>query len=286
METMILGSHLSIAGGLHKALEAAAGYGFDAVAMFLRNQRQWQAPPLSDPAVRTFKKTRRRLGIGPVVAHGSYLLNLAGEVPVREKSIAALRDDLRRAGRLGVEFLVIHPGSNSDLQAGIERIVAGLDAAMKGLRHRHPKVLLETTAGQGNCIGHRFEHIAAVLDGVRRADRYGVCLDTAHAWAAGYDLGSSRGARKTLEAFDSIIGLSRLGAIHCNDSLKPLGSRVDRHAHIGKGEIGLAGFRALVRDPRLADVPFILETPKGTRESDNADWDPLNAATLRCLQKQ
>ncbi len=280
---MILGSHLSIAGGLHKAIEAAADYGFQAVALFLRNQRQWQAPPLSDQAARTFKKVRRRLGIGPVVAHGSYLLNLAGNEPVREKSIAALADDLRRAGRLGVEYLVIHPGSNADLQAGIERIVAGLDAAMKGLRHRHPTVLLETTAGQGNCIGHRFEHIAAMLQGVRRADRYGVCLDTAHAWAAGYDLGSARAVRKTLDAFDDVIGLSQLEAIHCNDSLKPLGSRVDRHAHIGQGEIGLAGFRALLRDPRLADVPFILETPKGTRDSDGADWDAINAAALRRL---
>lgn len=282
---MILGSHLSIAGGLHHALQDAQDYGFQAVALFLRNQRQWQAPDLTDADVAAFKRVRRQSGIAPVVAHGSYLMNLAGENPVREKSIAALAEDLRRAGRLGVEYLVIHPGSNQDTQAGIERIVAGLDAAMTGHRYRHPMVLLETTAGQGNCIGYRFEHLAAMLAGVRRKDRYGVCFDTAHVLAAGYDLRSARAVRTTLDKFDRVVGMTHLRAVHCNDSLKPFGSRVDRHAHIGQGEIGRAGFRALLRDPRLADAPFILETPKGTRDSDGADWDRVNAALLRKLAR-
>jgi deoxyribonuclease-4 len=283
---MILGSHLSIAGGLHRALEAAEGYGFEAVALFLRNQQQWKAPELTDQAVRTFKRIRKRVGIAPVVAHGSYLLNLAGRDEVREKSILALAEDLRRAGRLGVEYFVIHPGSNPDTEAGIERIIDGLDAAMHGLRHRHPVLLLETTAGQGNCVGHRFEHLAAVLSGVRRRDRYGVCFDTAHVFAAGYDLRTAKACRATLAEFDAVVGLERLRAIHCNDSKRALGARVDRHEHIGMGEIGLGGFRSLVNDARLADVPFILETPKGTRESDNADWDDVNAATLRQLVRR
>lgn len=276
---------MSIAGGLHRALEAAAGYGFDAVAMFLRNQQQWRAPELTDQAVRTFKRVRTQVGVGPVVAHGSYLLNLAGRDEVREKSIAALADDLRRAGRLGVEYVVIHPGSNPDVEAGIARIVDGLDRAMKGLQHKHPLLLLETTAGQGNCIGHRFEHLAAMLGGVRRPNRYGVCLDTCHVFAAGYDLRSARAVAATLDAFDQVVGLPRLRAVHCNDSKRPLGSRVDRHEHIGQGEIGRAGFRALVNEPRLSGMPLILETPKAERDADGADWDRINAALLRRMAR-
>lgn len=279
---MRLGSHLSIAGGLHRALEAAAGYGFPVVALFVRNQRQWQAPPLRDEEVQTFRDARQACGIETVVAHGSYLVNLAGEGPVRKKSIAAVAEDLGRCGRLGIEHLVIHPGSAEDTQAGIGRIAAGIDEALRRARNSPATLLLETTAGQGNCIGHRFEHLADILGQAARTARLGVCLDTAHVFAAGYDLRTPQAGRKLLRQFDTVVGLERLKAVHVNDSLKPLGSRVDRHAHLGRGCIGREGFGWLVRSRKLPDVPLILETPKG-EDPRGRDWDRVNAGLLRQL---
>lgn len=279
---MILGSHLSISGGLENALHAADAYGFEAVAMFVRNQRQWKAPPLEPEQIDAFVAARSELAIAPVVAHGSYLVNLAGADDTRAKSIDAVAEDLRRCEALGIEYLVIHPGSNPDAQRGVEQISAGVDEAIDRSETARTMLLLETTAGQGNCLGWQFEQIAAMRAGAGRADRVGYCFDTAHAFAAGYDLRSAESARATIDAFDAACGLEHLRAIHCNDSLKPLGSRVDRHAHIGLGEIGEAGFAALVNDRRLRAVPFILETPKGLRD-DGRDWDELNAETLHRL---
>jgi len=282
---MLLGAHVSIAGGLDRALLSAAGYGFNAVALFLRNQVQWRCRPLAQDAVAKFRRTRRRTGIAAVVAHGSYLVNLAGFARVRRRSITATIEDLDRCGRLGIEHLVIHPGSRPDADKGIALIAEALDEILASCPRRRPKILLETTAGAGNTLGRSFEQIAAILARVARPRRLGVCLDTCHAFAAGYDFRTPAACRNTLESFDRVIGLDRLHAVHLNDSLRPLGSRVDRHAHIGRGEIGLRGFGALVRDARLHGVPMILETPKGTAP-DGRDWDAVNAETIRRLAKR
>ncbi len=281
---MNLGSHRSIAGGPARAVETVHALGLSAVGLFVRNQRQWNAPPLGESTVREFRNARRRLGIGPAVAHASYLVNLAGRDEVREKSIDALREDLQRSGRLGIEYVVVHPGSHPDLEEGIARIAEGIDRAFATCSRRRVKLLLETTAGQGNCIGHRFEHLAEIRRRSRRKRRVGICLDTAHVFAAGYDLRTPRAYARTMNELDETVGLEHLLAVHLNDSKKPLASRVDRHEHIGLGEIGERGFANLMRDERLADLPGILETPKEIHP-DGRDWDAVNAAVLRKLSR-
>ena len=281
---MNLGAHLSTAGGLHKALERTQRYGFRTVAIFVRSQLRWQAPPLDQQAVRLFRQTRRRLGLEPVLAHGSYLANLAGAAAVRRRSIAAVADELDRCGRLGVDYYVLHPGSPGQAgpRVGIARVAEALNRLLARCRHRRVKVLLETTAGAGRQLGGRFEELAEILARLERAGRFGVCLDTCHVFAAGYDLRSEAACRRTLEQFDRIVGLERLLAVHLNDSAGPLGSRRDRHEHIGRGHIGLEGFAALLGEAQLQGLPMILETPKGTDEQGR-DWDELNAAVLRGL---
>jgi deoxyribonuclease-4 len=280
---MLLGAHLSIAGGPHMALHRAARYGFDTVAIFVRNQRRWRAPPLTAAAAARFRRARRRLGIGPVIAHGSYLANLAGCPAVRKKSIAAVAEELDRCRRLGADYYVFHPGSpgRDGPEVGIARVAEALNRLIPAAGRR-VKVLLETTAGAGRQLGGRFEELAEMLARLERRRRFGVCLDTCHVFAAGYDLGTPRACRRTMRRFDRIVGLDRLRVVHLNDSLADLGSRRDRHEHIGRGRIGLEGFANFVRDRRLADVPMILETPKGTTD-DGRDWDRVNAETLRSL---
>ena len=283
---MILGAHLSIAGGPWHALEKAAGYGLDCVALFVRNQRQWRTPPLSDEAVRRFRRVRRRLGIGPVVAHGSYLINLAGRGEVRDRSIAAMAEELDRAARLGAEYYVLHPGSplSDGRGVGIDRVSAALNEIVAACGRRRVKVLLETTAGAGHQLAGKFEDLAEILSALRRPGRFGVCLDTCHVFAAGYDVRSPEAYARTMDAFDRIVGLERLRAVHLNDSRMGLGSRRDRHEHIGRGRIGRKGFAHFVNDPRLASVPMILETPKGLDERGR-DWDRRNARTIRRLAR-
>jgi len=296
---MLLGSHLSIGGGLHLALEKAHEFKFDTTAMFVRGQAQWHVPVLTAEAVRLFRETREKLGISPIVAHGSYLVNLAGRKEVRDKSLVAMAADLARCRRLGIEFLVMHPGANEDAKRGVEMIAAGLDEIYERLSEMAgdpaneidsavpwPRVLLETTAGCGNSIGGTFEQLAGIIAHAAQGDRLGVCLDTCHVFAAGHDFRTPEGYAAMMEHFDREIGLDRLFAIHLNDSKRELGSHVDRHAHIGKGEIGLSGFRSFVNDPRLAMVPMILETPKGLREKDGRDWDRVNAQAVRRLVKK
>lgn len=283
---MLIGSHLSIAGGLHRALDRAHAYGFDCLAIFLRNQVQWKFRPLGDEAVRTFRKVRRELRIGPVVGHASYLVNLAGRAAIRRRSIAAMREDLRRCERLGVEYLVFHPGTRERTEQGIGLIADALNQIIAKTpptgRSRRAKILLETTAGQGNSIGHTFEQLAAILALVERPGRFGICLDTCHVFAAGYDVRTPSTYRRTMNAFNEIIGLRKLLAIHVNDSRRELGARVDRHAHVGRGKIGRRGLRNFVTDPRLERIPMILETPKGADERGR-DWDEINARALRRL---
>ncbi len=279
---MLIGSHLSIAGGPPNALLSAAEYGFKTVAMFVRNQQQWKSPPLSDETAGTFRRLKRELKIAPVVAHGSYLVNLAGQNDVRGKSIRAMSEDMDRCGRLEIEYLVIHPGSRPDQAEGITLIADALNRIIADCLHIGPIVLLETTAGQGNCIGYTFEQLAEILSRLDKPERFGVCLDTCHIFAAGYDIRTPAAYEKTMTQFDAAVGLNRLAAIHLNDSLGRLGSRLDRHAHIGLGKIGKEGFANLMRDKRLTDIPMILETPKGADESGR-DWDKVNTAVLMSL---
>jgi deoxyribonuclease-4 len=279
---MLLGAHMSIAGGLEQALVRAREYGFDALAMFVRNQRQWSAPPLTARAAQLFRRTRRELEIGPVVAHGSYLVNLAGEQEVRQKSLAATAEELDRCGRLGIDALVIHPGSCPDRQEGIRRIAEALNRIMAACPHPSPRILLETTAGAGHTIGGTFGELADILALLEQGERFGVCLDTCHVFAAGYDVRTPQAYRQTMAEFDRVIGPDRLGAVHLNDSLGPLGSRLDRHVHIGRGQIGRRGFANFVNDPRLAAVAGLLETPKVLDNRGRA-WDLINARLLRSL---
>jgi len=279
---MLIGAHMSIAGGVENALFSAAKYGFPTIAVFVRNQRQWNSTPLTEASVRRFKLARRKYPLAPIVAHGSYLVNLAGNEEIRRKSLIAATEELDRCGRLGIEYLVMHPGSNSHTDRRIELIAAGLNKLLADYRRRTPAVLLETTSGAGFGIGGSFEQLAAILRRLKRPGRFGVCLDTCHIFAAGYDIRTPQAYRETMKRFDEIIGLGRLKAIHMNDSLGELGSRRDRHAHIGKGKIGKQGFANFLRDNRLTNVPMILETPKGT-DTAGQDWDAVNAAALRSL---
>ena len=234
--------------------------------------------------VETFHKTRRETTLAPVIAHGSYLINLAGQGEFLQKSIAATADELERCGQLGIEYYVLHPGANDDPQAGMERIAESLNAIVEQLPHVKTKVLLESMAGQGSCVGCTFEQLAAMLKMLRPARRFGVCLDTCHVFAAGYDIRTPQAYAKTMAEFDRVVGLSRLLAVHVNDSKRDLGSRVDRHEHIGHGRIGTAGIANFVNDKRLADIPFILETPKGP-DDKGREWDEVNVETMRGLEK-
>ena len=282
---MILGSHLSIAGGVFNAIASANELGFKALAVFVRNQRRWAAKPLDQKTIDRFREDREKSGIKYVVAHASYLANLGSDNPEsREKSLNAVVDDLNRCQLLGIEYLVLHPGSNKNLEHGIEYIAEGLNKAEKLADSPDVKLLLETTAGQGNCIGHRFEHIGDILKKLKHPEKFGVCLDTCHIFAAGYDFSTPKAYKETFKQFGDAIGIENLLAIHCNDSLKDLGSRVDRHAHIGKGKIGVEAFSLLVNDKKLRDLPFILETPKDTDESGR-DMDLVNADLLNSLIK-
>lgn len=282
---MNLGSHLSVSGGLYKALDQAAAYNFSSVAIFVRNQVQWKVTPLNDDAIERFKETRERLKIRNVVAHASYLINLAGKEEVRAKSIPAMISDVERCQQLNVEYLVLHPGSNPDLEKGIDMIAAGLNDIIKQTKNCNTRILLETTAGQGNCIGHQFEHIAAIIEKVKDSNRIGVCLDTCHIFAAGYDIRTTKTYKKTMKQFEDTIGFKNLFAIHLNDSKKDLGTRVDRHEHLSHGFIGKEAFVNLANDKRLIDIPFIMETPR-EKDGDGQDWDPINAAFFRSLVKE
>jgi deoxyribonuclease-4 len=285
VDRMLIGSHVSTAGGLHTGIETADKLGFNALALFVGIPRQWKLPALSDDRIKAFRARRAKSGVEVIVAHASYLLNLAGENVVRDKAIKALGDELQRCVDLGIECLVLHPGSCPDLELGIERIIDGLNEVMAPLARKKITLLVEGMAGQGNTIGHRFEHLARILKGVKHRRRYGVCLDTCHLYAAGYDISTPKGWKDTMLEFDRIVGIQHLRALHCNDSQRELGSRVDRHAHIGQGELGKQAFKHVMQDKRLAGVPVILETPKGEREKDGKDWDVINSQILKRFAK-
>ena len=283
----LFGSHLSIAGGYYKAVDAAAELGFETVQLFTKNNNQWAGKPLTDEDIRQFRAAIERTGIQRPCAHDSYLINLASPDDLLwEKSLNALVEELHRAESLGLDGVVMHPGSfvSSSEEAGQQRIVKGLDEAHRRTAGIRCQYWLETTAGQGSNLGHRFEQIGFVLNAAREPERLGVCVDSCHIFAAGYPLQTKAEYAATMDEFDQRIGIDRIRAWHLNDSKKPLGSRVDRHEHLGEGCLGLEPFRHIVNDPRFADTPMYLETEKGER--DGIKLDAMNLATLRGLLKK
>jgi len=280
-----LGAHMSIGGGIWKALERGKELGCDTVQIFTKNARSWRAKPLSQEEVALFRRTQQSTGIEPVVAHDTYLINLASpKDDLYEKSIEALQTELERAQALGIPYMVMHPGAHmgSGEEEGLYRIARALNLIHQRAPDLKVMVLLETTAGQETNLGWRFEHLARIIEMLEEDWRVGVCFDTCHVFAAGYDICSDDGYRRTFEEFDEVIGLERLKVIHLNDSKAPCGSRIDRHEHIGRGKIGLEAFRRLLTDDRFAEVPFIIETPKG-QSPQGEDWDRVNLRLLRSL---
>jgi deoxyribonuclease-4 len=280
---LLVGAHMSIAGGIHHALGHGLRAGCRTVQIFLKSSNQWKGKILTDEDRRLYLEARKESGIEPVVAHNSYLINLASPDPaLNRKSLDAFVEEMRRASFLGIPCVILHPGSH--MGAGPEAGIALVAAALNRALDRVPppvRILLENTAGQGHSLGHRFDELAAILERVRQPARVDVCLDTCHAFAAGYDIRTPEGYRKTMREFDRLIGIERIAVFHVNDCKKGLGSRVDRHTHIGQGFIGLEAFRCLVNDRRFAKIPKILETPKGPDLKE----DLMNLATLRSLVK-
>jgi deoxyribonuclease-4 len=277
-----LGAHMSISGGVDTAFDRGEKVGCDAMQIFTKNNNQWRAAPLKEEAVDRYHRRQAETGITPVVAHASYLLNLATpDDSLWHKSIEALLVEVERCDVLAIPYLVIHPGSHmgSGEDAGIARIAQSLNVAHNRLPGARVKITLETTAGQGTNLGYRFEHLAAIIAATEAEDRLAVCYDTCHTLAAGYDFRTLEGYAEVFTQFDEIIGLERLAVFHFNDSKQDLGSRRDRHAHIGKGAIGLEGFRHILNDSRFEDIPMLLETPK----SKDMHEDLKNLARLRAL---
>jgi len=263
---ILLGAHMSIAGGTPNAIDRARRAGCTVLQIFVKNNNQWKGRPLSDEEVQVFRASRTAAGLLDVVAHTCYLINLASpEGELRRQSIVTFLDELRRATVLGLSRLVVHPGSHGGEgeSVGIRRIAEALDEIHERAADTPVSVALEGTAGQGTSVGYRFEHLRDILGGCRWPDRVSICLDTCHLFASGHDFRDPEGYGRMIEAFDRTVGLPKLQVLHCNDSKRELGSRVDRHEHIGRGNIGVEGFRWLMNDPRLARVPKILETPKG-----------------------
>ncbi|MCE5228491.1 deoxyribonuclease IV [bacterium] len=277
-----LGCHVSIAGGMPQAVERARALGATAMQIFLKNSNQWRGRPYDPGEAEAFCKAFDESGMAAAVAHSSYLINLASPDPrLAKMSCDAMQDELERARVLGVPGIVLHPGAH--MGSGEEQGLATVAERINQLFARTPDnpvaIYLESTAGQGTTLGYRFEHLAAIVSAVENKDRIGVCLDTCHMFAAGYPFANELGVSMTLAEFDRIVGLAWLRVIHVNDSKTPAGARRDRHEHIGQGQMGEAPFAALLRDARLANIPFILETPK----FDDVTEDRMNLATLRRL---
>lgn len=279
------GAHLSIAGGVHKAIEAAVELGCETVQLFTKSSNQWRARPLSGEEITKFREALQQAGLHGPTAHDSYLINLAApDDELFRRSVDAFVVELERAEALGLSYLVTHPGAHtgSGEATGIDRIAEGLNEALRRCRGFHVQVLLENTAGQGSTLGYRFEQLQAIRQRLREPERIAFCFDTCHAFAAGYDLRTEATLRQTLEQFDMLLGLSLLKLFHLNDSARPLGSQVDRHAHLGQGYIGSDAFRLLVQDDRFAKHPMILETPK--EDAQGRPMDPVNLALLRSFR--
>ncbi len=282
---MNLGSHMSIAGGVYKALELGRSIDCHAVQIFTKNNNQWAGKPISDEDAARFHELAKEYTPEFLISHSSYLINLASPGgPVLEKSIPGFVDELERAELLGLAGVVIHPGSHvgEGEEKGISQIAKSLNMVFKKSKGLETLVLLETTAGQGTNLGYTFEQLAGIIELSDHPERIGICLDTCHVFAAGYPVHERKGYLKTMREFDSVLGLDRLRAIHFNDSKKPFGSKRDRHEHIGQGEIGEDAFSFFLNDKRLKNIPMILETPK----SKDLHEDVENLKVLRGLRKK
>ncbi|MGD8452696.1 MAG: deoxyribonuclease IV [Phycisphaerae bacterium] len=282
------GAHLSVAGGLHLAIVRAREIGFDTVQVFVKNQRQWQAPPLDPDEQARWLDALAAGDFGPPIAHASYLVNLASpNRTLLARSRAAFADELQRCDALRIPWLVVHPGSatGSSPTAALARVARTLNRIFDRLPGLHTGVLLETTAGQGTSLGRSFAELGEILAHVEQPDRVGVCLDTCHLFAAGYDLREPSAYSAMVAEADREVGLGRVRCWHLNDCKGACGSHLDRHDHIGRGQIGNRGFTNLLTDPRFAGVPMILETPKGETPAGR-DFDALNLSRLRRLAKQ
>jgi deoxyribonuclease-4 len=280
--TLLLGAHMSIAGGVATAVERGQRIGCTTMQMFVKNNNQWKGKPLTDEDVSTYKKLLRESRIDPVVVHDTYLINLcAVDEEILKKSKEALKDELDRCEVLGVQYLNFHPGAHlgAGEEEGIKRIAESLNLIHQRTKGYGVRSVIEATAGQGTAIGYRFEHLRKIIDLVEERDRMAVCVDTCHVFAAGYDFSTERGYEETFREFDAVVGLDRLVAFHVNDSKRELGSRVDRHEHIGKGKIGIQGFSFLMNDSRFQNIPKILETPKGPEMEEDVE----NMKVLRGL---
>lgn len=282
---MKFGAHVSTSGGLAKAFANGKAAGCDALQIFSKNQQQWNAKPLTDSEISAFRAAHAASGMNPLVVHDSYLINLASpDDTLRAKSIAAFIIELERCEQLGIPYLVTHPGAHvgSGVEAGLARITSALDEILVDNVAPSVTILLETTAGQGTTLGRTFGEIATIIQTCKYPQRLAVCLDTCHVLVAGYDFRTPEGCAAMLAEFDQTIGLDRLKIIHANDAQKDVGSRVDRHTHIGQGFVGLDGFRNLMRHPAIRAVPMILETPKDRDPED----DLMNLAQLRALAEE
>ncbi|HEY2093272.1 MAG TPA: deoxyribonuclease IV [Thermoanaerobaculia bacterium] len=275
----LIGAHISTKGGLHTVFERAAAINASAIALFAKNSNQWKGKVLTDEDVQTFASLRN---VQPIVSHASYLINLATTNPeFHAKSIAAMIDELDRAERLGIHGVVLHPGAHLEagVAAGVDQIARSLDQVHAAIPNHRAVTFLETAAGQGSCLGCTFEELGRIIDAVDDKKRVGICIDTCHIFAAGYEIRTVDGYEKMVEEVDRFVGIDKVGVFHLNDSKKGLGSRVDRHQHIGEGELGLEPFRLLLNDARFAKIPKLLETPK-TIETES---DQRNIAMLRGL---
>ncbi len=281
---MYLGAHMSIAGGLHKAVERIMTVNGTALQLFTRNQRQWKVPLLTDEAIHLFAEARETWGNHPVAAHDSYLINMASPKPdAVAKSCEAFAEEMRRCEMLRIPWLVTHPGSHlgTGVQQGIATYAANLDKAIEASETTNVTVLLETTAGQGTNLGSSFEELAVIMETSRHQNRIGVCFDTCHAFAAGYDIRTPETYTGTFDEFHRLIGLENLHFFHLNDSKAALGEKKDRHDHIGQGHIGEQGFALLMNDSRFIKIPKTLETDKG----EDLEEDRRNLALLRSLMR-
>lgn len=282
MGSLLLGSHTSVSGGIHTAFERAASIGCTTMQVFVKNANQWYGKPCTNDDVSKYHEAESQTHIHPVIAHAAYLINLCASNPaIRTKSREGFLDELRRCEMLGIKALVVHPGAHvgTGEDEGIKCIAESLNAVHEQTNNFRTLSTLETTAGQGTTLGYRFEHLRRIIDLVEDKARVAVCIDTCHLFAAGYPVHTREGWEATMREFDQIIGLDRLVAIHVNDSMKPFGSKRDRHEHIGKGVMGLDGFRALMNDERLVSVPKILETDK----SEDLHEDVENMSVLKAL---
>lgn len=263
---MPLGAHMSVAGGVSRGLERAATIEIDAVQIFTKNNNRWFESPLKPEEVENFRRLASRFERRNLFSHSAYLINVAApDEEVHKRSLDALYDELFRAEALGLSWVVLHPGSHvgKGEEWGIKRVITSLSQVLERTKGFHVGILLETTAGQGSNLGYNFKQLALMRKKVSNPKRVGICVDTCHIFAAGYDIRDLKSYTACMEELDKVVGLGHVHALHLNDSVKPLGSRVDRHAHIGEGEIGLEGFAFFMNDPRLSHLPMVLETPKG-----------------------